>query len=65
VRSASQISPKANAVLGPFYKTELYLNFGHGFHSNDARGVVRGQMLGILAIDLFNNKLRHLMISKH
>jgi outer membrane receptor protein involved in Fe transport len=42
VRSASQISPKMNAILGPFYKTELYLNYGHGFHSNDARGTVLG-----------------------
>ena len=41
VRSASVISPKINAILGPFFKTELYLNFGHGFHSNDARGVVK------------------------
>ncbi len=41
MRSATQISPKANLILGPFYKTELYLNYGHGFHSNDARGVVR------------------------
>jgi len=41
VRSATQISPKANLILGPFYKTELFLNYGHGFHSNDARGVVR------------------------
>lgn len=41
VRSATQISPKANLILGPFHKTELYFNYGHGFHSNDARGVVR------------------------
>ncbi len=40
-RSASLLSPKANAILGPFYRTELYLNYGRGFHSNDARGVVR------------------------
>jgi outer membrane receptor protein involved in Fe transport len=42
VRSASVVSPKANAIMGPFRKTELFLNYGHGFHSNDARGVVRG-----------------------
>lgn len=41
VRSASIFSPKINAILGPFLETELYLNFGHGFHSNDARGVVK------------------------
>ncbi len=32
-------SPKFSMVLGPFYKTELYLSAGMGFHSNDARGV--------------------------
>jgi len=35
-----RVSPKASLVLGPWAKTELYLNFGRGFHSNDARGVV-------------------------
>ncbi len=33
-------SPKANLVLGPWQNTEAYLNFGYGFHSNDARAVV-------------------------
>ncbi|MET0971582.1 MAG: TonB-dependent receptor [Tardiphaga sp.] len=32
-------SPKAGLVLGPFARTELFLNAGEGFHSNDARGV--------------------------
>jgi hypothetical protein len=32
-------SPKAGLVIGPFAKTELFLNAGEGFHSNDARGV--------------------------
>ncbi len=31
-------SPKAGLVFGPFAKTELFLNAGEGFHSNDARG---------------------------
>ncbi|MGE3992498.1 TonB-dependent receptor [Pseudorhodoplanes sp.] len=34
------LSPKAGLVLGPWGGTELYLNAGTGFHSNDARGVV-------------------------
>jgi hypothetical protein len=34
------ISPKLGLVLGPWAKTELYLNAGTGFHSNDARGTV-------------------------
>ena len=32
-------SPKVSLVFGPWYQTELYLNGGYGFHSNDARGV--------------------------
>jgi outer membrane receptor protein involved in Fe transport len=31
-------SPKLSLVLGPFAKTEYYLNAGMGFHSNDVRG---------------------------
>ena len=34
------VSPKVNAVLGPWAKTELYLDYGRGFHSNDARGII-------------------------
>ena len=37
--NASITSPKFSMVLGPFYKTELYVSAGTGFHSNDARGV--------------------------
>jgi outer membrane receptor protein involved in Fe transport len=32
-------SPKFGMVLGPFAKTEFFVNAGEGFHSNDARGV--------------------------
>ena len=35
---ASLASPKVGAVIGPFAGTEVYLNAGYGFHSNDARG---------------------------
>ena len=31
-------SPKLSLVLGPWDKTEFFLNYGEGFHSNDARG---------------------------
>jgi hypothetical protein len=31
-------SPKASVILGPWAKTEFYLNAGLGFHSNDGRG---------------------------
>lgn len=32
-------SPKLNITLGPWSDTEVYINSGLGFHSNDARGV--------------------------
>jgi outer membrane receptor protein involved in Fe transport len=31
-------SPKLSLIFGPFDKTEYFLNYGQGFHSNDARG---------------------------
>jgi hypothetical protein len=34
----AMLSPKFTAVLGPWQSTELYVNAGLGFHSNDARG---------------------------
>lgn len=36
--SAAIISPKGAVTLGPWSKTEFYVNAGMGFHSNDARG---------------------------
>ncbi|MEN3941503.1 TonB-dependent receptor plug domain-containing protein [Prosthecobacter sp. SYSU 5D2] len=36
---AGIVSPKFSAIFGPWHETELYLNFGTGFHSNDSRGV--------------------------
>jgi outer membrane receptor protein involved in Fe transport len=38
--SASLASPKLGLVFGPWRKTEYFLNWGLGYHSNDARGVV-------------------------
>jgi hypothetical protein len=37
--SASLASPKIGFVLGPWRKTEYFLNWGLGYHSNDARGI--------------------------
>jgi hypothetical protein len=34
------LSPKFGAAIGPWAGTELYVNAGMGFHSNDARGAV-------------------------
>ena len=36
--SDQMLTPKLALIFGPWQKTELYLNYGHGFHSNDARG---------------------------
>ncbi len=36
--TAGLVSPKGGLIVGPFHGTELYVNGGFGFHSNDARG---------------------------
>jgi hypothetical protein len=40
-RQASLLSPKLSAAAQVHSTTELFANFGSGFHSNDARGAVR------------------------
>lgn len=35
------VSPKLSLIFGPWAKTELYLNGGYGFHSNDARAATQ------------------------
>jgi hypothetical protein len=40
VKSAALFSPKASIIVGPFYRTEFFANYGEGFHSTDARGAV-------------------------
>src|SRR5262245_22146974 len=37
-RSASLGSPKLSLIFGPWAKTEYFVNYGYGYHSNDARG---------------------------
>lgn len=34
-----KLLPKMSFILGPWQQTEFFLNAGHGFHSNDARGM--------------------------
>lgn len=41
VASETLFSPKAALIFGPFEKTEFFINVGHGFHSNDARGATQ------------------------
>jgi outer membrane receptor protein involved in Fe transport len=36
----TQLSPSFSLIVAPLDSTEFYLNYGHGFHSNDARGTV-------------------------
>jgi outer membrane receptor protein involved in Fe transport len=51
----SLASPSANIVFGPWRQTEVYVNYGAGFHSNDARATLatpglvrsRGMELGL------------------
>src|SRR5262249_1820207 len=39
-------SRKANLIITPVENSEIYLNFGRGFHSNDARSTVTGAFTG-------------------
>jgi outer membrane receptor protein involved in Fe transport len=39
-KDSGQVSPKANLILGPWFNTEFFVNYGTGFHSNDARSTV-------------------------
>jgi outer membrane receptor protein involved in Fe transport len=39
---ATRVSPKASVTLTPIAWLSLYGNYGLGFHSNDARGVLAG-----------------------
>jgi hypothetical protein len=40
----SIVSPKADLVITPLADTDIYLNFGTGFHSNDARNVLSAKV---------------------
>ncbi|NUZ08860.1 TonB-dependent receptor [Schlegelella sp. ID0723] len=43
-RSAGIGSPKLSLILGPWARTEVFVNYGQGFHSNDARGATARRM---------------------
>jgi hypothetical protein len=38
-KHAELSSPKLSLIFGPWDRTEYFVNYGWGFHSNDARGV--------------------------
>lgn len=37
-------SPKLSLIFGPWASTEYFINYGKGFHSNDARGTTQTQL---------------------
>ncbi|HWV47629.1 MAG TPA: TonB-dependent receptor [Nitrospira sp.] len=39
--SSGILLPKMSMILGPWAKTEFFVNYGEGFHSNDARSAVQ------------------------
>ena len=41
-KDSGQVNPKGNLILGPWFNTEFFVNYGTGFHSNDARSTVAG-----------------------
>ncbi|GAB2879749.1 TonB-dependent receptor [Pseudoduganella ginsengisoli] len=41
---AHLVSPKLSLVFGPWQRTEYFVNFGKGFHSNDARGTTQTRL---------------------
>ena len=45
--TAAIVSPKLSLILGPWDQTELYLNGGYGFHSNDVRATVGPPIPGV------------------
>jgi outer membrane receptor protein involved in Fe transport len=38
------VSPKLSFIFGPWRQTEFFLNYGKGFHSNDARGTTQTRL---------------------
>ena len=38
--SSGLVLPKMNVILGPWFRTEFFVNYGEGYHSNDARSAV-------------------------
>lgn len=40
-KNANIVSPKLSLIFGPWARTEFFINYGEGFHSNDARGTTQ------------------------
>jgi outer membrane receptor protein involved in Fe transport len=56
---SAALLPKANLILGPWLRTEVFLNYGQGYHSNDARGVVSGGGVPLARAQSYEVGLRH------
>jgi outer membrane receptor protein involved in Fe transport len=39
--SGQAVSPKISLIFGPWNRTEYFVNYGWGFHTNDARGTTQ------------------------
>ncbi len=48
-RGDTQFSPKASAIVTPKKWLDLFVNFGRGFHSNDARTLIEGSATTLIA----------------
>jgi TonB family protein len=46
---AGQASPKATMVVSPAIQLDLFVNYGRGFHTNDARTLIEGQATTLIA----------------
>jgi TonB family protein len=46
---AGQASPKATMVISPAKPFDLFVNYGRGFHTNDARTLIEGQATTLIA----------------
>lgn len=57
VAHQSVFSPKMNLIISPIKNLDVFLNFGQGFHSNDARDVVLGTRVSELSATWKNEGL--------
>jgi outer membrane receptor protein involved in Fe transport len=46
-KGASQFSPKASMVVSPLREWDVFVNYGSGFHTNDVRSTLVGEINGV------------------
>ncbi len=49
VKGQAQLSPKASMIVTPAKALDLFMNYGRGFHSNDARTIALGSATTLMA----------------